>query len=193
MYFSSKHRSHKLARLKVDDEVGHVKSGDLTRIRGQNGPDDDYLAAAAWHSTVYGATKREKSPSTQLNLSLVEKKLGLRFQTSLYFKLKLLSRTMSLLSYTSDRPKIRFGQTFWQCLVSSVSDKEWKNFASSVVPIFAIFWKKCTDFSMNTYMNFLHPKMRVCTLFPSQIQLPNTSEQRPINQVYMHATKPYHH
>ena len=74
-----------------------MKSGDLTRIRGQNGPDDDYLAAAAWHSTVYGATKREKSPSTQLNLSLVEKKLDLRFQTSLYFKLKLLSRTMSLL------------------------------------------------------------------------------------------------
>ena len=101
VYFSSKHRSHKLARLKVDDEVGHVKSGDLTRIRGQNGPGDDYLAAAAWHSTVYGATKREKSPSTQLNLSLVEKKLGLRFQTSLYFKLKLLSRTMSLLPYSS--------------------------------------------------------------------------------------------
>ena len=120
----------------------NLKSGDLTRIRGQNGPGDDYLAAAAWHSTVYGATKREKSPSTQLNLSLVEKKLDLRFQTSLYFKLKLLSRTMSLLSYTSDRPKIRFGQTFWQCLVSSVSDKEWKNFASSVVPIFAIFWIK---------------------------------------------------
>ena len=82
VYFSSKHRSHKLARLKVDDEVGHVKSGDLTRIRGQNGPGDDYLAAAAWHSTVYGATKREKSPSTQLNLSLVEKKFDLRFQTS---------------------------------------------------------------------------------------------------------------
>ena len=120
----------------------NLKSGDLTRIRGQNGPGDDYLAAAAWHSTVYGATKREKSPSTQLNLSLVEKKLDLRFQTSLYFKLKLLSRTMSLLSYTSDRPKIRFGQTFWQCLVSSVSDKEWENFASSVVPIFAIFWIK---------------------------------------------------
>ena len=120
----------------------NLKSGDLTRIRGQNGPGDDYLAAAAWHSTVYEATKREKSPSTQLNLSLVEKKLGLRFQTSLYFKLKLLSRTMSLLSYTSDRPKIRFGQTFWQCLVSSVSDKEWENFASSVVPIFAIFWIK---------------------------------------------------
>ena len=84
VYFSSKHRSHKLARLKVDDEVGHVKSGDLTRIRGQNGPGDDYLAAAAaWHSKVYGATKREKSPSTQLNLSLVEKKLDLRLQTSL--------------------------------------------------------------------------------------------------------------
>ena len=132
----------------------NLKSGDLTRIRGQNGPGDDYLAAAAWHSTVYGATKREKSPSTQLNLSLVEKKLGLRFQTSLYFKLKLLSRTMSLLSYTSDRPKIRFGQTFWQCLVSSVSDKEWKNFASSVVPIFAIFWKKCTDFSMKYLYEF---------------------------------------
>ena len=79
-YFSSSHRSHKLARLKVDDEVGHVKSGDLTRIRGQNGPDDDYLAAAAaWHSTVYGATKREKSTSTQLNLSLVQKKIDLRF------------------------------------------------------------------------------------------------------------------
>ena len=79
-YFSSSHGSHKLARLKVDDEVGHVKSGDLTRIRGQNGPDDDYLAAAAaWHSIVYGATKREKSTSTQLNLSLNWKKVDLSF------------------------------------------------------------------------------------------------------------------
>ena len=84
-YFSSSHGSHKLARLKVDDEVGHVKSGDLTRIRGQNGPDDDYLAAAAaWHSIVYGATKREKSTSTQLNLSLDRKKVDLHFQTGLF-------------------------------------------------------------------------------------------------------------
>ena len=88
VYFSSKHRSHKLARLKVDDEVGHVKSGDLTRIRGQNGPGDDYLAAAAWHSTVYGATKREKSPSTQLNLSLVEKKIRLAFSDKSLFQVK---------------------------------------------------------------------------------------------------------
>ena len=66
-----------------------MKSGDLTRIRGQNGPDDDYLAAAAaWHSIVYGATKREKSTSTQLNLSLVEKKIRLAFSDKSLFQVK---------------------------------------------------------------------------------------------------------
>ena len=48
---------HKLARLKADDEVGHVKSGDLTRIRGQNGPDDDYLVDWVLFWVCYQITK----------------------------------------------------------------------------------------------------------------------------------------
>ena len=145
MYFSSKHRSHKLARLKVDDEVGHVKS-QIWWPDPNQGPKWTRWrlpgsSSMAQYSLWSHQERKEPFHTTQLE-SGRKKKLGLRFQTSLYFKLKLLSRTMSLLSYTSDRPKIRFGQTFWQCLVSSVSDKEWENFASSVVPIFAIFWIK---------------------------------------------------